>query len=236
MKIVLLASLLLVQPALVAPAIAQSHGDAPAERTYPAEVSVRKTGDRVIYVTPRKMTLYTLDARVAFTRGNGTQLFCIESCARQWAPLAAPADAKPIGDWTVTTRGGAPQWAYRNRPVFTHLADRSPGDMRGDGIEDLWDVIAYVPPPPKITAPASVAPLFLDDAYVLADTGGHVLFTGSHEGASPFLAGIASRDLGEWTVLHTGDHPQWAWRGKPVFVSSEAKSSEVPHGAAILRP
>lgn len=236
MKIILLGSLLLTQPMFGAAANAQPAPRAAVERVYPPEVAIRKVGDRVIYVSGRNRTLYTLDARVAFTRGSGSRIFCEGSCAKRWAPLLAPADAKPVGDWTVTTMGGPPQWAYRNRPVFTHLADKSPGEMRGDGLEDLWAVIGYVPPPPAIVAPASVAPLFLDDAYVLADTGGHVLFTGAGSGASPFYAGMAARDVGDWSVVRAGDHPQWAYLGKPVFVSSEAKSAELPHGAVILRP
>ncbi len=49
-------------------------------------------------VAANGMSLYTFDKD---TEGRSA---CNGPCARNWPPLAAPADAKPEGDWTVITR------------------------------------------------------------------------------------------------------------------------------------
>ena len=56
------------------------------------------------------MTLYTSD-RDTFGKSTGNG-----QCVMNWPPLAASADAKPMGDWTVVTRDdGSTQWAYKGK-------------------------------------------------------------------------------------------------------------------------
>jgi predicted lipoprotein with Yx(FWY)xxD motif len=47
---------------------------------------------------------------------------------------------------------------------------------------------------------------------------------------------MASRGQGDWTVNASSESPQWNWRGKPVYVSTEADPKQVPAGAEVLRP
>lgn len=247
MKSAMLAMALLAQPILAAGALAQDAAraeKAPGEN--PAGVSVRDMGERRILVNDRGMTLYTVDVQTAiYGGGDGRRLVCRDACTQKWTPLSAPADAAPVGEWTVETQYTlGPQWAYRGNPVFTHQADKAPGEMRGNGFDQIWWTIDYVPTPPKLAAPPVVSPLFLGRDYVLADANGHALFTpagdagctSSCAGWKPLLAGLASLRIGDWAVLRTGDRAQWAYRGKPVFVSAEARSVVLPEGAALLRP
>jgi len=72
------------------------------------------------------MTLYTFD------KDGGGKSMCNGACATNWPPLAAAADAKPSGDWTIVTRDdGAKQWAYKGKPLYKWIKDQKAGDMTG---------------------------------------------------------------------------------------------------------
>jgi predicted lipoprotein with Yx(FWY)xxD motif len=57
-----------------------------------------------------------------------------------WPPFTAPADAKPTGDWSLITRpGGAKQWAYKTRPLYTFSKDTGAGQTAGNGYDgNTW--------------------------------------------------------------------------------------------------
>ena len=89
-------------------------------------------------VTHEGMTLYTFDKDAA---GSGKSV-CTGGCATNWPPLAAPADAKPAGPWTVVTRDdGSKQWAYNGRPVYRWAKDQKAGDKSGDGVGGVWHIV-----------------------------------------------------------------------------------------------
>ena len=55
-----------------------------------------------------------------------------KSCADVWPPVLAPADAEPVGKWSVINRiDGAGQWAYDGQPLYTSIQDRRPGRRLG---------------------------------------------------------------------------------------------------------
>lgn len=88
-------------------------------------------------VGPNGMSLYTFDKDAA---GSGKSA-CNGPCATNWPPLAAAADAKPEGDWTVITRDdGSKQWAYKGKPVYYWAKDQKPGDRTGDGFNKVWQL------------------------------------------------------------------------------------------------
>lgn len=193
-----------------------------------------------VYVDSRGLTLYAMSRRYANSRSAGFNglKYCTGPCTQTWTALMAAADAKPIGNWIIVDGAQGPQWAYKGDPVFTYAADQSPGSTGGDGKDDLWRVMAYIPPVPTITAPAAVAPLFADGAYLLADNQGHALYTSDKDaaGGEPLLAGMASQGTGDWTVSRDGDQPQWAYRGKLVYVSQQTVPTQVPAEGTVLRP
>jgi predicted lipoprotein with Yx(FWY)xxD motif len=85
-------------------------------------------------LTEKGMTLYTFDKDT--TPGKSA---CNGPCAKNWPPLAAAADAKPMGEWTVVTRDdGSKQWAYKGKPLYRFAKDTKPGDMTGDGFNSVW--------------------------------------------------------------------------------------------------
>lgn len=81
------------------------------------------------------MTLYTFD-KDAPGKSN-----CNGPCAANWPPLAAGADARPNGAYTVVTRDdGSKMWAYKDKPLYTWIKDQKPGDKTGDGVNNVWRV------------------------------------------------------------------------------------------------
>ena len=91
-----------------------------------------------ILVNATGMTLYIFDKEPA----DGGKSVCNGQCAALWPALAAAADAKPSGAYSVITRdGGAKQWAYKGRPLYLWVKDQNPGDKTGDGVLGVWHVV-----------------------------------------------------------------------------------------------
>ena len=89
------------------------------------------------FVAPDGKPLYTF-ARDT-TPGKSA---CNGQCATNWPPLAAAADAKDDGEWTVVARDdGAKMWAYKGKPLYVWFDDKKPGDAGGDGMNrGIWRI------------------------------------------------------------------------------------------------
>ena len=87
------------------------------------------------FIAPDGKPLYTF----ANDRTPGKSS-CNGGCASAWPPLAAAADAKDDGDWTVITRDdGSKQWAYKGKPLYTYRAD-APGKAP-TGVGPAWPLV-----------------------------------------------------------------------------------------------
>jgi predicted lipoprotein with Yx(FWY)xxD motif len=101
--------------------------------TTPSVVKIATTGSSSILTGTNGMTLYSED-----TDTNGKSM-CNGTCAQNWPPLTAAADAKPVGDFTVITRDdGTLQWAYKGKPLYFWKGDKQPGDTTGNGVAGRW--------------------------------------------------------------------------------------------------
>ena len=88
-----------------------------------------------IWTDEKGMTLYTFD------KDEGGKSTCYDKCAAAWPPLAAGADAKAEGEWSVVDRtDGTKMWAYDGHPLYTFVEDKAPGDIKGDGKGGVWHV------------------------------------------------------------------------------------------------
>jgi predicted lipoprotein with Yx(FWY)xxD motif len=95
-----------------------------------AETSLGK-----VLTTDKGMTLYTFE-RDAAGKSN-----CNGQCAANWPPLMAQPDAQAVGKWTVVTRDdGGKQWAYDSKPLYGWVRDTKPGDISGEGFNNVWRV------------------------------------------------------------------------------------------------
>jgi predicted lipoprotein with Yx(FWY)xxD motif len=213
-----------------------------AAEGHPQEVAFRDSPLGLIYTDPQGRTLYQM--KMGQLRYWGTpETYCTGPCATVWKALAAPAEAKPIGAWHVVNGAQGPQWAYGKFPVFTFAGDKAPGDLNGHEYEDMFMAIGYIPPPPPVKAPGSVAPLFVGHKeYVLAYRGQPLYgYAGERDCAAvcdnlmPLAAGMGSKNIGDWAVLSGGDRDQWTYRNKRVFVATSS-SQDILDPSAVLRP
>jgi predicted lipoprotein with Yx(FWY)xxD motif len=82
------------------------------------------------------MTLYTFDRDSAPGKSA-----CNGKCVSNWPPFAASAGAKTVGDWSVIVRDdGSKQWAYKGKPLYKWMDDQKPGDIDGDGRNNVWHI------------------------------------------------------------------------------------------------
>lgn len=73
---------------------------------------------------------------------------CDEACLQAWPPLltagdpavAGSADATLLG--TLTRADGTLQVTYAGWPLYLFAADAAPGDVNGQGVNDVWFVVA----------------------------------------------------------------------------------------------
>ena len=104
-----------------------------AQTAAPAKVADTSKGKAL--VDAKGMTLYTFD-RDAAGKSN-----CNGQCAQNWPPLMAAAGAAASGDWSVVTReDGSKQWAYKGKPLYLWAKDTKPGEVTGDGVNNVWHV------------------------------------------------------------------------------------------------
>lgn len=122
-------------------ALANGHGGGeappppkPEATTAPAKVVLTKQGLKLVDL--KGMTLYTYERDTSGKTSN-----CNGKCTEIWVPLAATAEAKAIGDFTVINReDGSKMWAYRYRPLYTSPADKAPGDANGNATTLQWRI------------------------------------------------------------------------------------------------
>ncbi len=107
-----------------------------AQTMAPAPAKTAESSKGKILVDAKGMTLYT------FAKDSAGKSACNGPCAANWPILAASADAKASGDWTVVTRDdGSKMWAYKGKPLYTFKQDMAAGDVKGDGfLNGAWHV------------------------------------------------------------------------------------------------
>ena len=89
-----------------------------------------------IWVDAKGMTLYSFEKDAA---GKSN---CNGECAVEWPPLAAAADSKATGDWTIVTRDdGSIMWAFKGQPLYTFVDDKKAGDVTGDNVDGFHIVM-----------------------------------------------------------------------------------------------
>jgi len=122
----------ILRPAIVAGALIAASA-ALAQTAAPAKVADTSKGKAL--VDAKGMTLYTFD------RDAAGKSACNAQCAQNWPPLMAAANASASGDWSVVTRDdGSKQWAYKGKPLYLWVKDTKPGEVTGDGVNNVWHV------------------------------------------------------------------------------------------------
>ena len=102
-----------------------------------------------------------------FKRDGRNKSNCYGNCAAAWPPFTTrgnPIAGKRVRRrllGTTRRRGSARQITYRGHPLYTYAPDEEPGDANGQGLNDVWYVVA--PDGEAVTAAAAEpAPQDLD--------------------------------------------------------------------------
>jgi predicted lipoprotein with Yx(FWY)xxD motif len=182
------------------------------------------------YADAHGKTLYTYDKD-----DQPGKSACNDDCAKAWPALAAAADAKPFGEWSVVTRAdGSKQWAFKGKPLYTYAEDKMPMDGSGNGKDGVWH-IALFKAGEGYKVPDGVAVIDSANAsgQILANEQGMPLYTFDQDPMngkptctaapctdhwSPFVAAQLAKPLPNFTVVDRGDGLfQWAFKGKPLY-------------------
>jgi len=93
-----------------------------------------------ILVDGEGMTVYL------FTNDSPGVSTCEGDCLAAWPPVAGPAtagegvDSSLLG--TITATDGTTQVTYDGWPLYYWAQDAAPGDVTGQGVNDVWYVVA----------------------------------------------------------------------------------------------
>ncbi len=136
--------------ALVVAASALATGAAPTsgKRTKVVRISTRSLAKLgTVLVNSKGLTLYM------FVPDNRKKVTCKDTCAAVWPPAKLPRGAKPVAAGKAKSRllGSDPNPAggrvvtYSRWPLYTYVADRAPGQAKGQALNlngGLWYVLA----------------------------------------------------------------------------------------------
>lgn len=156
------------------------------------------------------------------------------ACTDVWPPVLAPADAKPVGEWTVVERlDGRKQWAYKGWSLYTSVVDQRPGDvLGGTAIRNLGGTgAARHPVGPEANVPGQfdVQTTMFGRLVVLHEGWSVYTYDGDGrnksnckdaclDGWSPVLAAVSATPFGEWSIVERAPGmKQWAFRNRPVY-------------------
>jgi predicted lipoprotein with Yx(FWY)xxD motif len=90
----------------------------------------------------RGMTLYTFDKD---TKDNSN---CYDQCEATWPvfygnldTLNLPKNISKEDFRTITRKNGTMQITYKSKPLYYFFKDTQTGDLKGDGIKDIWHIV-----------------------------------------------------------------------------------------------
>ncbi|MFN3974496.1 MAG: hypothetical protein ACK4K2_04380 [Dehalococcoidia bacterium] len=139
----------------------------------PAAVSPTPAGTRVEVSPHAQLGNILTDAQgrtlYLFTLDSPNTTTCTGACAQNWPPLltaAAPVAGERVNPallGTIRRPEGSTQVTYNGWPLYYFVADRAPGDAKGQGVRGVWFVVSpagtpITPPTPTPTAAPTPSP------------------------------------------------------------------------------
>ena len=88
-----------------------------------------------ILTDSNEMTVYVFDKD---TDGVSN---CEGGCAKVWPPVLAPNEEPKAPLSVVIRKDKTRQLAYKKRPIYLYEGDEKPGEINGDGLDQIWHVI-----------------------------------------------------------------------------------------------
>ncbi len=143
---------------------------------YPAWAPLESPGGVVAANTAAGRVLMTDKGQVLYVSSGAViaKASCGGDCLGAWKPLLAPAVAEPPRGWSITTTaGGARQWAFGGKALYTHAGDVRYGDLSGMD-EAGWRPVVLQKP---LAPPAELSVQMTADGEVYADGRGMTLYS-----------------------------------------------------------
>ena len=88
-----------------------------------------------ILTDPNEMTVYLFDKD---TDGVSN---CEGGCAKVWPPVRPTQDEVKVPLSVIIRKDKTRQLAFKQRPVYLYAGDEKPGEINGDGLDQIWHVI-----------------------------------------------------------------------------------------------
>jgi predicted lipoprotein with Yx(FWY)xxD motif len=216
-------------------------GAAPRPIPAPPGVGVRVTIEGPVFTDSRGRTLYYAGAcsterraKVRPHEAEGDVPFAVQvertrSCLEKNPPLLAPANARPVGKWSVVARpDGAPQWAYDGRPLHTSTKDKAPGDVNGSYLIRLGRAPSNAAVAPMAGLPSGVKLRETAAGLTLVTHNGRSLYAPDRGTCDrdcqktwrPFTAPAAAGATGlggDWSIVEREGLRLWAHKGQPLY-------------------
>jgi predicted lipoprotein with Yx(FWY)xxD motif len=141
----------------------QNSSSAPASATTTAAVKTAKIGGATVLTNAKGFTLYW------FVPDTSKKSNCNGTCAKYWPPVKGPVTASHImGKFgTITRADGSKQATYNGHPLYTYVADTSPGQAKGNGLNlsgGVWH---------EVTVSGSAAPAPASGSSSSSSGGGY---------------------------------------------------------------
>ena len=117
--------------------------ETPAQEEMSTDLGTAETSLGTIVVDGNGMTAYYFLKDV---KDSGTSA-CSGDCLTAWPPITTESDTPTVegvtGEvGTITGTDGSTQITIDGRPIYTFAQDAAPGDVNGQGVNDVWYVIA----------------------------------------------------------------------------------------------
>jgi predicted lipoprotein with Yx(FWY)xxD motif len=98
-----------------------------------------------------------------FTKDTTGASTCTGACLAKWPafsadPVSAPSVLKPADFSSVSRADGVKQTAFMGRPLYYFADDTKPGDVKGQGFNNLWYVANVSGITPVVTTPPTSVP------------------------------------------------------------------------------
>ncbi|HIF85463.1 MAG TPA: hypothetical protein EYQ30_01355 [Gammaproteobacteria bacterium] len=231
-------------------------GDSPALRVpvgpptqHPPGFAVKATSIGRMLTTNKNESVYAFD--VDGDEDSATSTSCKGPCLTNWQPVAAPALARPQGEWSFFERSpGVRQWVFRGKPLYTYILDQGSWSQQGSDVPGWNNVFTQHAPtyPQSFTVQPTLA------GNVLADADGKTIYryTCGEDSADQLgcdhpddtqvyrLAmcggGNPERCLQHWPYVIAGDDevsPNRSWR--VVLIDPETGQFAAPGEEGALR-
>ena len=120
----------------------ETPAESPAEEMS-TDLATADTSLGTVVVDGNGMTAYYFLKDV---KDSGTSA-CSGDCLAAWPPITTESDTPTVegvtGEvGTITATDGSTQITIDGRPIYTFAQDSAPGDVNGQGVNDVWYVIA----------------------------------------------------------------------------------------------